>query len=58
MIHSEEIISINILTKCKDVHKWLKRKGTATVDAKYIHYSCPCIQQVGNIFLICNEDYA
>ena len=57
IIENEERVTINFLMKCKDSFKWPKRKDTATVNAKYIYYSCPRIQQVGNIFIIYNEDY-
>lgn len=57
MIDTVERITINFLTKCKDSFKWPKRKDTATVNAKYIYYSCPRIQQVGKTFVLHNEDY-
>lgn len=57
MIDTVERITINFLTKCKDSFKWPKRKDTATVNAKYIYYSCPHIQQVGKTFVLHNEDY-
>ena len=57
MIDTKEQIVINFLTKHKDSFKWTKRKDNATVNAKYIYYSCPRIQQVGNTFVINNEDF-
>ena len=57
MTDTAERITINFLTRCKDSFKWLKRKNTATVNAKYIYYSCPRLQLVGKTFVLHNEDY-
>ena len=57
VIDTEEKITINFLRKHKDSFKWPKRKDTATVNAKYIYYCSPRIQQVGTTFVLYNEHY-